>query len=190
MGDLIKRIAHYFYEVINIPKSIGKRFEENWKKSVPENIFYYRPPDAAQSFNTNDNLRFSAKSPCDCFIFNGNFLFTLELKTVGMKSISFENDSKDHGVIHKYQIESLLGFSKYKNVISGFLLDFRLSEKTYFIFIDDFINMINNIDKKSFNEDDIYSLCNPIEIDKVKKKINWKYNIDKFLNDAAMYYDR
>ena len=31
-------------------KSIGKIFEQNWKASIPEGIFVYRPPDAAQSF--------------------------------------------------------------------------------------------------------------------------------------------
>lgn len=174
--------------MIKIAKSVGKQFEENWKKSIPDNIFYYRPPDAAQSFEISQNLRFSAKSPCDCFIFNGESLYTLELKSVGTKSISFEREHTDKGIIHKHQIDNLNKFALYTHVISGFLLDFRLSEKTYFCIIDEFVKMINNLDKKSFNEDDLCNQCSPIIIEKKKLKVNWKYNVEKFLIDTRYRY--
>lgn len=170
----------------NISKNVGKIFEQNWKKSIPENVWYYRPPDSAQSFGTNSNLRFSAKSPCDCFMYNGEVFYTLELKSVGTTSISFERDKEDKGVIHKHQIDKLLEFSKYKNIISGLLLDFRLSDKTYFCMIEEFKNMIDNLDKKSFNEKDLSEWCNPIVIEKKKMKVNYKYMVDTFLNDTRL----
>ena len=117
-------------------------------------------------------------------MFNGDILYTLELKSVGTKSISFEKDKTDKEVIHKHQIDNLVKFSKYKKIISGFLLDFRLSEKTYFIMIDDFIHMIGNIEKKSFNESDLFEWCDPIEIRKKKLKVNWKYDIEQFLKET------
>ena len=172
---------------IIIGKNIGKVFEQNWKNSIPDNIFYYRPPDSAQSFGTNQNLRFSAKSPCDCFMFNGDFLYTLELKSVGTKSISFEREKTDKGVIHKHQIDNLQKFSTYKNVISGFIFDFRISDKTYFCIIGDFIKMIHNLDKKSFNEKDLYQYCSPLEIKKKKLKFNYRYNIEKFIEEVITY---
>lgn len=119
-------------------------------------------------------------------MFNGSVLYALELKSVGTKSISFEKDKTDKGVIHKHQIDNLIKFSKYKNVVSGFLLDFRLNEKTYFIMIEEFIYMIENLDKKSFNESDLFEWCNPIEIMKKKLKVNWKYNIEQFLIDTKL----
>lgn len=149
---------------------------------MPDNIFYYRPPDSAQSFGTNQNLRFSAKSPCDCFMFDGIFLYTLELKSVGTKSISFEKDKSDKGVIHKHQIDNLDKFNSFKNVISGFIFDFRLSGFTYFCSINDFIQMAKNLEKKSFNENDLFKWCNPIEIEKRKLKVNYRYDINKFMN--------
>lgn len=166
--------------------SIGKVFEQNFKKSVPDNVFYYRPPDATSSFGDNSNLRFSAKSPCDCFMFDGKILYTLELKSVGIKSISFERDKTDKGVIHKHQIDNLLKFSTYENIISGFLFDFRLSDMTYFCLIEDFMNMINHLDKKSFNEKDLFCYCKPIVIAKKKLKVNYRYNIEKFLSDTRL----
>ena len=166
--------------------NIGKVFEQNWRKSVPDNVFYYRPPDSASSFGDNSKLRFSAKSPCDCFMFNGKVLYTLELKSVSTKSISFEREKTDKGVIHKHQIDNLLKFSTYENVISGFLFDFRLSNRTYFCIIEEFENMINHLDKKSFNEKDLFEWCNPVEIEKKKLKVNYRYNVEKFLHDTKI----
>ena len=119
-------------------------------------------------------------------MFNGKVLYTLELKSVGTTSISFERTKEDKGVIHKHQIDNLLKFSTYENAGSGFVLDFRVSDKTYFCMIEEFINMVNNLDKKSFNEKDLYEWCNPIEIEKKKLKVNYRYNVSKFLEDTQL----
>lgn len=171
---------------MNIISNIGKVFEQNWRKSVPDNVFYYRPPDSAQSFGNNTNLRFSAKSPCDCFMFNGKVLYTLELKSVGTKSISFEREKTDKGIIHKHQIDNLQKFSTFQNVISGFLFDFRLSDCTYFCTIEEFVTMVSHLDKKSFNENDLFEWCNPIKIEKKKLKVNYRYDISKFFEDTQL----
>lgn len=131
----------------------------------------------------SSNLRFSSKSPCDCFIFDGDVLFPLELKSVSGKSISFERTENDKGVIHKHQIDYLSNTSRFKNVIPGFILDFRSSGKTYFYFIGDFQNMINHIIKKSFNEADMEKYGQPIIVDKRKLKVNYRYDINKLLDD-------
>ena len=119
-------------------------------------------------------------------MFNGKVLYTLELKSVGTTSISFERTKEDKGVVHKHQIDNLLNFSTYENIISGFVLDFRLSDKTFFCMIEEFVNMINHLDKKSFNEKDLFDWCNPIEIEKKKMKVNYRYNVQKFLDDTRL----
>ena len=119
-------------------------------------------------------------------MFNGKALYTLELKSVGTTSISFERTKEDKGVIHKHQIDNLLKFSTYENIVSGLILDFRLSDNTYFCMIEEFVNMANNLDKKSFNEKDLYEWCNPIVIDKKKLKVNYRYNVGKFLEDTQL----
>ena len=83
-------------------------------------------------------------------------------------------------------IDNLEKFSTYENIVSGFVLDFRLSNKTYFCMIEEFVNMVNNLDKKSFNEKDLYEWCNPIEIEKKKLKVNYRYDICKFLKDTQL----
>ena len=108
----------------------------------------------------------------------------MELKSVGTKSISFEREKSDKGVIHK-QIDNLQKFSTYKNVISGFIFDFRILNKTYFCTIGDFISMISNLDKKSFNENDLLKWCIPLEIQKRKLKVNYRYNIEDFIRNTG-----
>ena len=52
---------------------------------------------------------------------------------------------------------------------------------------DEFIyKMIKHLDKKSFNENDLLEWCNPIKIDKKKLKVNYKYDVHKFLQDTKL----
>lgn len=166
-------------------KNIGKVFESNIKASCPEWLFVYRPPDQAQAFHMTSNLRFSQHSPADFFLFNGEKgqLLILECKTF-QGACSFERNKDDKGIIHYYQIKSLQAFAEYKNVIAGFFLDFRKTDCTYFLSIKDFIVLMDSVNKKSFNEDDMKQYCSPILIEKRKLKVNYRYNIEKFLTDV------
>lgn len=166
----------------------GKKFENDIKKSIPENIFYYRINDSTGKFSGGDNLRFSNNQPCDSLLFDckNKILYTLELKTTKSTSFSFEDIQLEHDYskkIHKHQILSLLDFDKYDNVISGFLFNFRKkdnTQQTYFQSITDFIRMTQNINKTSFNENDLLKY-NPIEIEGKKLKKNYRWNIENFL---------
>ncbi len=99
--------------------------------------------------------------------------------------MSFEREKSDKGIIHKHQIDNLQKFSTYKNVVSGFIFDFRMSDKTYFYTIGNFISMISNLDKKSFNENDLFKWCTPLEIKKRKLKINYRYDIEDFIMNTG-----
>lgn len=170
--------------------NIGKRFESNFRNSVPDNVLYYRLKDSAQSFGCTSNLRFSLKNPCDCFLYQSPTLLALEMKSVATSSISFERSKDDKGVIHYHQIEGLRKFAKHKDVIAGFLLNFRHKNGTevcYFLHIKDFDFMISDIHKKSFNETDLQG-HNPIIIESEIKKVNYRYNVSKFIADAQRDY--
>lgn len=158
----------------------------NWKNSIPDYIMAYKPPDAAQSFNQSSALRFSARSPCDYMMFNGftGLFYTLELKS-SSGAFSFERKKEDKGMIRLHQIESLKKFATFQSICSGFILDFRKSDNTYFLSIADFLLLIKQIDKKSFNEMDLLQYCLPIYICKRKLKVNYRYDIEKFLEDTA-----
>lgn len=166
-------------------RSVGKQFEDNFKKSVPNYALYYRPPDSAQGFDVgaSNKLRFSRHSPCDLMVFDGtrNLFLTLELKTF-QGSCSFERNKYEKGIVHYYQIEKLKEFANYKCVISGLVLDFRSTDHTYFLNINDWDNLISHIEKKSFNEQDLLEYASPILIEKEKLKVNYRYDVELLLS--------
>lgn len=179
----------YFRKGCEIINS-GKKFENAIKAGIPNYCIYYRLPDAPQSFNQSSSLRFSWKNPCDCFIFDthSSIFYAIEMKTTKNGAFSFEEinieEKQPPKMIHKHQILALLDYAKYNNVEAGFLFNFRNeksgTESTYFQNINDFMKMINGIRKKSFNENDLLKY-NPTEITGKKKRINYTWDIDKFL---------
>lgn len=165
-------------------KNSGKVFEDDFKKSVPDYALIYRIPDSAQSFGGSTVLRFSLKNPFDYILWDSNkhILYALELKSVANKSISFERNKDDKGVIHFHQIKGLNQWNKYDGIICGFIIEFREIEKTVFIDISDFNKLMDSIPKKSFNISDLGKYGIPyIEIGRKKKKTRSSYDIDSFL---------
>lgn len=167
----------------------GKRFENNWKNSIPEDVLYYRLKDSAQAFDRQNKkqskLRFSLNNPFDCFIFKSPFLYALELKHTSSTNMSFERDkSEKNKMIHYHQIQGLTEFDQYENTICGFLLNFHHkkddTEILYFQRIRDFNDMISKINKKSLNEKDLIRY-NAMIVPSRKMKINYKYDVNSFM---------
>lgn len=151
----------------------GKRFENNFKKSVPENIFYYRLKDGSSSWGGNDLVRFQTTNMCDSIMFDGNTFYCLELKSVKGKSLPFKN-------IKLHQINDLIKCTRYKNVIAGFIIDFSELDECYFIEISDFKMFYDNTIRKSVPI--AFARDRGIKIDVTVLKVNKKYNVDKFIN--------
>lgn len=118
-------------------------------------------------------------------MFNGSHFFCLELKTVAGKSISFERTKKDKGEIHYHQIEYLKNCSQYQNIIPGLIIDFRGTDNTWFLHINQWDDLINSITRKSFNESDLLSYSHPILISKKKLKVNYRYDVEKFIKNVT-----
>lgn len=118
-------------------------------------------------------------------MFDGYHFFCLELKSVAGESISFERTKKDKGEIHCHQIEYLKSCLNYKNIIPGLIIDFRGTDNTWFLNIKEWDDLINSISKKSFNESDLISYSHPILISKKKLKVNYRYNIQRFIDDVT-----
>ena len=70
------------------------------------------------------------------------------------------------------------------NIIAGLIVDFRKSGNTYFLNIKEWDNLVSHINKKSFNENDLTEYSNPILVEKRKLKVNYRYNIEKFLEEV------
>lgn len=173
----------------------GKVFENAWKKSVDKaGYFYHRLKDSAQSFGGSNNLRFSLKNDYDCLVFAERYLFTLELKSTKSTSLTFwredfEDKTKSQNfLIHKHQIQGLSNADKFAEVVSGLIINFReTTNHTYFWHINDFLEYTNKLDKKSFNENDVIN-GNGLLINQTLKKVNYEYNVEKFVIDCIKHY--
>ena len=88
-------------------------------------------------------------------------------------------------MIRNNQIKSLQEASKHK-LIAGFICNFRNENNdTFFIEINDFITMMKNINKKSFNIKDLEN-NNAIRIESTKKRTRYTYNISKFVSETHL----
>lgn len=88
-------------------------------------------------------------------------------------------------MIRDNQIKSLQEASKH-NLVAGFICNFRNENNdTFFIEIGDFIKMIEDINKKSFNISDL-KINNAIPINSKKKRTRYTYDIQKFVNESHL----
>ena len=172
----------------------GKQFEDDFSSSIDKStILLHRLKDTAQSYNQSKDTRYTWQNPCDYFLFNGKMLFCLELKSTKAKSISYQQnkDDKTQRMIKWHQIEKLTEFSNYRNVLAGFILNYRDEknnvQRTYFLNIKDFNKIRLSTDKHSVNEIDIL-LNNAVKIDGHIKKIHWHWNLDEFLQSQSKIY--
>lgn len=153
----------------------GKKFENDFKNSVPKHCFYYRFKDGTGNFagHKNDNVRFQAKNICDCMVWNSKTsrLYLIELKSHKGKSVPIS-------CIRDNQIKGLLE-AREKNINCHIVINMRDAEKTYAIPIRAIKRYIDNTNRKSipisFMED-----CG-ILITQEKKKVNYKYDLEYFL---------
>lgn len=155
----------------------GKKFEQDWKNSIPQDVYYFRLKDTPSSFGQDSgSVRFTLSSPFDCFVFYSGKLFPLELKSTKDKSISIQRSKDEPTKMIKYnQIVGLKESSKYNGVFPGFVFNFRESE-TYWLSIEKFMEFLSNNDKKSINENDVIEY-NGILIGRKKKRVRYIYNI-------------
>lgn len=173
-------------------KNVGKKFESIIQSSAPDYLKVTRIPDPPQSFTQREDTKYSKKNPYDFEAFDSihRILYCLELKTTSNKYLTYhtcEDDEKKKksANIQWHQIEGLTKASKYKNVISGFLINFRLDngeQLLYFLNIKDFNNMKDNTNKKSCNIMDVV-LCGGIKINGKKLKVNYRWDLDEFLKN-------
>lgn len=145
----------------------GKMFEQDFKKSVPEDVRYIRLKDDTSGFAGISN-------PCDCILYKMPLMYMLELKTHLGKSIPF-------GAISRNQFEGLRKSCEYSGIVAGVVFNFRDLEKTYFVDGSKVYQFFKEGKRKSFPVD--WCRDNGIEIHAKKKVTRYVYDIEKFLGE-------
>jgi len=150
----------------------GKRFEQDFKSSIPADTYYLRLHDSSIGFDIkNSTQRFALRSPFDCVLYRKGRMYCLELKTTLLSSVSHLGSSP---MIKEHQIKELIKASEY-GITSGFILNFRKTEHTYFLPIAQFIFLKHMSSKKSMNENDIKGIS--LLIPGRKLKVNYRYDL-------------
>lgn len=158
-------------------KNRGKVFEENFKKSVPNEILYERFKDGTSNWSRSDEkVRFQAQNVCDCFLFDGHVLLYLELKSHKGKSLPLT-------CIRENQLKELPERQKYSNVISGLLVEFQDLERVFYLNVDEVCNFKAENERKSIPFE--YFRDYGIEIEVSKLRTNYRYNVTKMYDDIV-----
>lgn len=173
----------------NEGKSLEKHIEQSCKDL---SIFYFRVRDVnpmalKPKFKTPQNKY-------DCLLHYNKNLFPIEMKSTKAKSISM-----DESMIKAHQIKSLKEATEFDNVIPGFILNFREpTNRAFFVHIDDFItykniaeNQLDSTYNNKINKSSIpIGICEEIgvEIQNVKKQVNYRYYINKLLDELIAKY--
>ena len=88
-------------------------------------------------------------------------------------------------MIRQNQIDGLLEASKH-NLVAGLIINFRNEyNDTFFITIDEFIDMTSSLNKKSFNVKDLESI-GAIRIESTKKRTRYTYNIENLVKETHL----
>lgn len=150
----------------------GKKFEKEWRDSIPQDVFFYRFRDGTSAWGNQDNTRFQQTNMCDCEMFDGYNLYLLELKSHKGKSLPFS-------AIRKNQLEELVKANTYKNIIAGFVINFTDVGKTFFVWAVDVFDFIRLSERKSIPID----WCDTFgyKIFGQLKKVNYKWDIESFI---------
>ena len=124
-------------------KNPGKKFEEDFIKSIPDRCDVTRLKDAGGWSNAT-NMRFTSKNPCDFIVWNNRqspSMYKIELKSTLGKSLPFGN-------IKEHQLEEL--YKSYtKGVDSLFIVNFRDTNETFHVGVCTLRMFINSTDRKS-----------------------------------------
>ena len=178
-------------------KNTGKNFEYIIKSNAPDYLKVTRIPDPPQSFTQRNDTKFSKKNPYDFEAFDSvhRIQYSLELKSVAQKYLTYHTSKEDEkekksANIQWHQIEGLTKASEYDNCIAGFLLNFRLDngeQLLYFLNIKDFNKFRKSSTKKSFNIMDVV-LCGGIKINGEKLKVNYRWDLNEFLESQSKAY--
>ena len=178
-------------------KNEGKKFEGTLRSCAPSYLKLIRIPDPPQSFTQREDTRFSKKNPYDFEAFDSihRIQYSLELKTTSQKYLTYHTSEEDEkekksANIQWHQIEGLTNASQYDNCLAGFMFNFRLDngeQLLYFMNIKDFNQFRTNTNKRSLNIMDI-SLNGGIKIKGEKLRVNYKWNLDEFLESQSKIY--
>ncbi len=157
----------------------GKKFEQDFKKSVPDDVWYYRLRDGTATFyggmDQDNGIRFQQSNICDILLFYIS-LSLLELKTHKGKSIP-------HSVFKEKHFEELVKALNF-GIVAGAVINMREVKQTYFLYADTIMEHINTSGRKSIPLD--FMREKGYRIKSQKKRVRWRYDVKDMLENIRL----
>jgi len=154
-------------------KGHGKKFEEDFIKSVPDRCDITRLKDAG-GWSDATNMRFTSNNPCDFIVYSApqdemdtGTLYKLELKSVATKSLPFSN-------IKEHQLKGLME-SQTKGVMGWFIINYRQVNETYAVAAHIIDSYITRDIRKSLPLE--YCRKNCLLIKQSLIRVRWRYDL-------------
>lgn len=148
----------------------GKKFEMNFKNSVPKDIFFYRFKDGTANWGTSDksDTKFQASNMCDCMLINGGKVCFIELKNTKGKSLSLTR-------IRPNQLKELTRASLFPDLFPAIVVNFEEVGECYWLSIQNVNMFITQGERKSIPIS--FFQKHGFLIPSEKKKVNTAYDI-------------
>lgn len=158
-------------------KNPGKVFEDDFKASVPKDVYFLRLHDSALGFDVDHSTqRFSLKSPYDSILCKNGQMYAFELKSHKGKTLGF---CGKNAPIKRRQIENLVKAGD-SGAVAGIIINFRDYEETYYIDAKTFFGFMDTCGKKSVNIEDARTMG--IRIPEHRKITHSTYDLDVILD--------
>jgi recombination protein U len=170
-------------------KNQGKQFEDDFIKSVPDNVYHYRFKDGTAGFAgaQNENVRFQATNIADFLLFDRR-LYLVELKSHLGKSFPYSavmgkyDKEKDKWPKEK-QLNDLEKASHFDGIVPGYIFNFRDLNLTYFVPVRHVHYFFYHSETKSFPLSFIQQYGT--EIKGEIKKVHYRYYVKEFLEQIG-----
>ena len=164
----------------------GKRFERDFKASVPGDAWCYRLRDSPISYyggSEAEGIRFAQDNICDFFLFRAPALYLLELKTVGTRSAPltslFGRFDGDKGTYKKQKhLQDMADAATHAGLRALVVLNYRLAEHTYALPAADVLDFVRQAiagGRKSIPEDWCREHGCPVIARRLR--VNWRYDV-------------
>lgn len=164
----------------------GKRFEADFKASIPPGIWYYRFRDSPATFyggEAQEGVRFSLDNICDCQLYCWPCLHLIELKTVDTPSAAltslFGRWLPDKGEYKKQKhLRELSEAAGHRGITASVIIQYRRTGNAYAIHPDailHFIELSTQGDRKSIPE--LWCAQSGFAVESRQLRVNRRYDV-------------
>ena len=156
----------------------GKQFEADFMSSAKQvpRLYIHRVKDCGgwrqecPCLPADQQTRFTPKNEYDFFMYWQGTFWALELKSVKEARFPFDRvrDRQATGLSEAAQVEG---------IVSGFIINFRTHEQTFFLPINAFLALRG--DKASINLKSAADIG--VQIEQHRLRVHWRYDVEQFV---------